>query len=255
MPLLQLLPSLRTLQLMKSRLPAAAAYPGAHIRHLIVAEASDSAPVQGSMTVDRLTFFANPVSKRPPQTFSDFCIASRLVSLTVRYPGTFVLWSGSIWDEIFPNFRLLEIEHCATLDEFVTTFAGAVSQAQESAPSHTLLCLTLLGSLPASAAARDMSECHRKFLERVTTRIHSLRYIGLAEVGARFISDWQDDFSGTRALWRWWKVVHSGVEDTVPVEVREISAWEGERVRSFLRNADITTVESFDLFWQGISCP
>ena len=30
-----------------------------------------------------------------------------------------------------------------------------------------------------------------------------------------------------------------------PVEVREIPAWEGERVRAFLRGADMKTAEEF----------
>ena len=88
-----------------------------------------------------------------------------------------------------------------------------------------------------------------------------------------------EDYSGDRAPWQWWRIVRErgrkprnnsedrsgGSEDGSGnsneeednedgdendsdefVEVRQIPTWEGERVRTFLRNADMETAENFD---------
>ena len=92
--------------------------------------------------------------------------------------------------------------------------------------------------------------------ESVGAFVPSLRYIAFADRGTRppeptAICDWAEDMlyedhAGTRAPWRWWRLVRDDEDESVVVEAREIPAWEGERVRAFLRNASVETAQAFD---------
>ena len=117
-----------------------------------------------------------------------------------------------------------------------------------------LICLSLLGDRsPEPENTEEANECRMALFDRVVEHVPSLRYISLAEIN--MIQRQEFDFAGTRAPWRWWKIVRNLDEDEgagedneeeTAVRVVEIPAWEGERVRAFLRNANLDTAGRFD---------
>ena len=83
------------------------------------------------------------------------------------------------------------------------------------------------------------------FLRSAFARLPKLRYIAVAQLNAKHLKEtWSKDYAGNRAPWSWWKAVRDG-RGTL-LEIREIPAWEGERVREYVREADAEGMERFD---------
>ena len=80
-------------------------------------------------------------------------------------------------------------------------------------------------------------------LQQAVVYFPTLRYIAFA-FREELTSDWREDYAGNRTPWRWWKIQRD--KEGSPEEIQEIPAWEGERVRTYLRNADADAMENFD---------
>ena len=105
-------------------------------------------------------------------------------------------------------------------------------------PFRSLVCISVL----TKGSSRDHVNEVTAFLDHVSTCMPSLRFIALAEV-ATVSMDRDIDYAGRAAPWRWWKTVmrakNTGAE---PVE---IPASRGEKVKGYLRNADLAAMGKF----------
>ena len=109
-----------------------------------------------------------------------------------------------------------------------------------------LVCLSILAprrEVDAHSVSADAVRCEA-LLRSAAARIPRLRYVALARYEAvELDSDREVDYARNAAPWRWWKIVRDS--KGVPERIVEIPAWEGERVREFVRAADGATMEAF----------
>ncbi|KAI0684366.1 hypothetical protein C8Q76DRAFT_831516 [Earliella scabrosa] len=108
-----------------------------------------------------------------------------------------------------------------------------------------ILALTLIGIKSPSQSPEDAEACRQELFKRAFGYLPSLRWIALAEPQCKKLDPNLDDYAGDRAPWRWWKVTRD--DKGTPLEVTEVPGWEGERARAYLRAADKTAAEEFDL--------
>ncbi|KAI0737795.1 hypothetical protein C8Q80DRAFT_1276216 [Daedaleopsis nitida] len=241
-----LFPNLRTLALANSPFfdEGWSDSPGTEttLHHLVLKYASEAMNVPWP-GLSRLTF-AEDANDWESEVFYSCCDTSTLVALTLEsVKVTYV--EAPIWTEdmrlVVPHLRLLEVESVkssltALVANFVVGFSGS-----DYLP---LLCLSLLGCKsrvsPEVASARRM-----ELFECVVKNIPSLRYVALAEIRPPRIMQ-ETDFAGTRAPWRWWKIIREDGAEGSTAKAVEIPAWEGERVRAFLRDANLEAAKNFD---------
>lgn len=119
-----------------------------------------------------------------------------------------------------------------------------------------LLCFSVLvscgppeeGDLSDPNSLSPFAESEEKksqaFLRAVASYSPRLRYVAVGVLEDDMSYRWEDDYSGTEARWRWWKVVRDGWGR--PTSIVEIPTWEGELVRTFLRESSRGKVENFD---------
>lgn len=93
----------------------------------------------------------------------------------------------------------------------------------------------------------ELKHTRRRFIERVCTLIPSLCYLALGwrqplQELSHLIA--VDDPIHTHQPWKWWRVVRD--TEGSPTKVKEIPAWEGKRVRKYLRDADTEAAREFD---------
>lgn len=88
---------------------------------------------------------------------------------------------------------------------------------------------------PSISDDAEQEFCNR-LLEHAVVALPSLRYLALGKVPKVRPS------IRTRWRWRWWRVIR----ETERIEVREVPAWEGERVREYMRDADVDGADAFD---------
>lgn len=85
---------------------------------------------------------------------------------------------------------------------------------------------------PSTSEDAEQEHCKR-LLEHAVVALPRLRYLALGQMpeGRR-----------VQTRWRWWRFIR----DTERIEVREVPAWEGQRVREYMRDADVASADAFD---------
>ena len=119
--------------------------------------------------------------------------------------------------------------------------ASLVSQPRPHSP---LMCLSILapGSNLQSQDEGVDEETRDLFLRTVADCYPRLEYVALA--APRWTNmQREDDHTGEHGPWRWWRVIRSAAG--IPEEIQEFPAWEGERVRDYLRCADVDAMDKF----------
>ncbi|KAI0737794.1 hypothetical protein C8Q80DRAFT_1210952 [Daedaleopsis nitida] len=250
----ELFPNLRTLDLGDSLFPGdGSSNPLAtRLRNLILRYPPEGLRVPWP-GVSWLTFTKAVGGNWVTDTFFDCCDTAKLVTLTLESIKVIDIetpvWNEDTWVST-PNLRMLEIEsiECSLMELVNDCTAGFSGEAYSP-----LMCLSLLGAR-SPESEEEANEYRMALFDSVVEHVPSLRYIALAEI-SRILSKQEVDFAGTRAPWRWWKIVRdsykdegSGKDDEEGTSVRvvEIPAWEGERVRAFLRDADMEAAKNFD---------
>ncbi|TBU44354.1 hypothetical protein BD309DRAFT_958616 [Dichomitus squalens] len=107
--------------------------------------------------------------------------------------------------------------------------------------SHSpLVCLFVLAPRSSQQSQDDGvdEEARALFLRSAALCYPALKYVALA-APLRAALDKDVDHAGERAPWRWWRVVRNEAG-----EIQEFPAWEGERVRDYLRRADVEAVDA-----------
>ena len=110
-----------------------------------------------------------------------------------------------------------------------------------------LVALTVLAPPATSEPLPD--EQLATFLAAARENIPTLRYVAVAPFCERVqerLALFESECTGERAPWRWWRVV---ARDGAAAAT-EVPAWEGARVRAFLRDADLDAAQRF----AGASC-
>lgn len=85
---------------------------------------------------------------------------------------------------------------------------------------------------PSISDDAEQELCNR-LLEHAVVALPRLRYLALGQMPER---------RRIRTRWRWWRFIRH-IER---IEVREVPAWEGERVREYMRDADGASADAFD---------
>ena len=118
------------------------------------------------------------------------------------------------------------------------------SLLRQPRPHSPLMCLSILapGSNLQSQNEGVDEETRDLFLRTVADCFPRLEYIALA--APRWTNmQREDDHTGERGPWRWWRVIWSAAG--IPEEIQKFPAWEGERVRDYLRCADVDAMDKF----------
>lgn len=87
----------------------------------------------------------------------------------------------------------------------------------------------------------------KRLLEEAVVALPNLRYLALAQIpnNALLVRSWPREYGQRQwpnARWQWWRIIR----DTKGIEVREIPTWEGDRVRNYMRDADMAHADHFD---------
>ncbi|KAI0774646.1 hypothetical protein BD413DRAFT_611668 [Trametes elegans] len=138
--------------------------------------------------------------------------------------------------------RVPEVRHAVWRNH---VFCGGITLSMSCLE---LECIALDLSTTLQLASLDLSEDIGLQEEQtlplltVVAPVRTIRYIALGDPEG-IPSAHTEDLAGDCAPWRWWSVVR---HDAGPVEVREIPAWEGKRVRRYFRAADRARAESVE---------
>lgn len=92
-------------------------------------------------------------------------------------------------------------------------------------------------SLDSSQSNLDEQRLYTRLLEHAVVALPNLRYVALGRIPLDLAEE-----PGEHTEWRWWRIIRTMGN----VEVREVPAWEGERVRKYMHNADIARADNFD---------
>ncbi|KAI0684257.1 hypothetical protein C8T65DRAFT_836558 [Cerioporus squamosus] len=236
------LPALRTVVLNDSMHLTSNVYATKPLQHLIVEDAFEGNYVPWQ--VNRLTYVPG-FTEREGLDLDAACEASTLVALSLRL----IHVSSAVWDAVInsaSDVRLLEIESLGVaLSEVIWLFYELL-RPDSPLDDVPLLCLSIVAAASPTQAPEEREQCRIEFLDHAFKSLPSLRYVALAEPPGERAGNLlrKEEYAGNAAPWRWWRVVRD--EDGSPVEVREIPGWEGERVRSYLRNADRKAADNFN---------
>ncbi|KAI0696965.1 hypothetical protein C8T65DRAFT_743360 [Cerioporus squamosus] len=240
------LPALRTVSLYNSMHFDSNAYATKPLQHLIIGGSFGGDPVPWS--INRLTCdpaIAFPGHDPGLAILDDTCDCSELVALSLKLMNM----SSSVWNAVTTSasdVRLLEIEcQGVTLPEVIWLFYDLLRPDLLLDPVP-LLCLSIVAALPIlHQKPEEREQCQIQLLDRAFKALPSLRYLSLAEPpdDSQRMLPYKEEYAGNGAPPRWWRVVRD--EEGSPIEIKEIPGWEGERVRSYLRNADREAAEHF----------
>ncbi|EIW61200.1 uncharacterized protein TRAVEDRAFT_44021 [Trametes versicolor FP-101664 SS1] len=90
----------------------------------------------------------------------------------------------------------------------------------------------------------DQILCAR-LLEAAVVALPNLRYVAFAQIPDDVLRSATREYGQRQwpnARWQWWRIIR-GAEG---IEVREVPTWEGERVRKYMRDADMAHADDFD---------
>ncbi|TBU48253.1 hypothetical protein BD309DRAFT_949991 [Dichomitus squalens] len=179
----------------------------------------------------------------------DSLYCDSLAALTLRLPKLRSdLWD-CIWD-FMSDIRSIELE-CTEMD-FPSMLQFMIEQCDTMDTSlwWDTRVLSLIAPEPKvrpSDGGRELESLRTDFLVKMSKTFRQLfdtRYVAFAQ--PKDVSpDYQEDYAGNNAPWSWWKIIKLD-DDDAPTEIREIPAWEGERVRAYFREADVEAASKFE---------
>ncbi|KAH9854839.1 hypothetical protein C2E23DRAFT_815848 [Lenzites betulinus] len=181
----------------------------------------------------------------------EVCSTAHLVGLAIRSPSlTFDIW-GDIKGHL-SVVRILELE--STQVGFADNIALLIEACEEHddfLPADLpLTVLSLCAPTISSYSGSDYDQADpnlgpdellARLFALIPTAFPHLRYLALASAPEMPPTGYTG-LAAVRVPWRWWRIVKEGAR----VEYREIPVWEGERVRTFFREADVATAAKFD---------
>uniref|UniRef100_A0A5K1K5P1 Thiol-transferase Tc52 n=1 Tax=Ganoderma boninense TaxID=34458 RepID=A0A5K1K5P1_9APHY len=237
--LAQSLPSLTTLHFERTPLPVSSIEYA--VDHLILA----NIPFQFRYDPVPWKFRRFTCVLRPNHGHSNFTAAHCRVDLSVALSISITapVISAQIWADLVANawdVRLLEF---ATSITSFTELVAPLVRLLKSRPSPHIVSTRKLGVTWDSRGTWE--QARNDFLWGASAHFPSLRYIAVATPYRPARIAPPPAYPGDDIpVWTWWRVRRDGAG--IPVEIKEIPVWEGQRVRGYLRDADAEAMRDFE---------
>ncbi|CDO77236.1 hypothetical protein BN946_scf184747.g49 [Trametes cinnabarina] len=242
----KIFPQLDTLELVECALPADdnedEADHDQSLKQLTLIDCDATACAPPPWTIHNGSIASSSMLYDSDTLLDDLCLCQPevLTGLVLRIP----VFMEEMWTNLTENASKLhrleletyEMDLLSTITLLASIFEEQTDQ-EDDEEQPPIIMLSVAGSRYYSSS--DLEEQLTGLLKHASNAFPELQYIAVASTTIKMFPF--KDLSGEGAPWRWWRIPRGDRTD-----IREIPAWEGERVRRYFREADRAQAENFN---------